>query len=184
MEPGRREMIGTAVRTMVLVGAAGLVGGCLGLEAFLTPKDPPPTGTPCRVVTTWAREVTFTPDPVNGGANTPGLAGRLYLFGPEITFPMLCGGQLTVDLYDARPEVNEGKPVLLEQWLIDSATLQRLQKKDTIGWGYTLFLPWGTYRPEINRVLLKVRFNPVKGTPLFADPTTLTLGIGPAPAAR
>ena len=174
MEP-RAAIMSACGKMLALAMAAALLSGCIGLEAFLGPKDPAPTGTVCRIITTWAQQVAYTPDPAHGGAETAGLAGRLYLFGPEIGFPLVGDGTLTVDLYDARPEVNGGQPLMLEQWRFDRDTLKRLLKKDTIGWGYTLFLPWGTFKPEINRVLLKVRYDPAKGTPLFSDPSALML---------
>ena len=47
---------------------------------------------------------------------------------------------------------------------------------DLVGWGYSLFLPWATYKPEINRVHLKVRYLPLKGGPLYAASAPMTLG--------
>src|SRR5208337_2466794 len=96
----------------------------------------------------------------------PGLAGRLYLFGPNIDYPLAGDGRLTVDLFNDEPEAGK-EPKLLEQWRIDKDTLKRLLKKDTIGWGYTLFLPWGTYKPEITHVHLRLRYDPAHGTPIF-----------------
>ena len=63
----------------------------------------------------------------------------------------------------------------LEEWRIDKDTLKRLHKKDVIGEGYTIFLPWATYKPEIARIQLKVRYEPVKGAPLYAASSPLTL---------
>jgi hypothetical protein len=133
-------------------------------------------------VATWSHDVVTTPDPVHNGTPTPGLAGRLYLFGPEIGYPLVGDGSLSVDLYDEGPKVNGGTPVLLEQWHIDKDTLRRLLKRDMIGWGYTLFLPWGTCKPEITRINLKMRYEPLKGYPLFTDSGPLTLAHGaPSP---
>jgi hypothetical protein len=38
-----------------------------------------------------------------------------------------------------------------------------------------LFLPWGTYKPEITQVHLTVRFDPPSGLPQFAPTSPLTL---------
>ena len=45
--------------------------------------------------------------------------------------------------------------------------------KDAVGWGYTLFLPWGTYQPEITQAQLRLRYEPVNGAPLYADEARL-----------
>ena len=60
---------------------------------------------------------------------------------------------------------------------IDKDTLKRLRKKDFIGEGYTIFLPWATYKPEITRVQLKARYEPSKGSPLYASSAPFTLNI-------
>ncbi|MFO0865640.1 MAG: hypothetical protein U0744_13475 [Gemmataceae bacterium] len=116
----------------------------------------------------WNGQLSTTRDTVNNGAELRGLIGRLYLFGEEVGFPLQAEGTVTVDLYDITPANTQGKPKMLERWEIDKDTLKRLGRKDTIGWGYTLFLPWSTYRPDIARVQLQARFVPEKGIPLFA----------------
>jgi hypothetical protein len=154
---------------------AGLTTGCVSTDEFLNspPEKPPPV--PCRVVATWNPEVVFTPDPVQGGNPTPGLVGRMYLFGEEISSPLVGDGAVVVDLYDLA-QTADGKPgVMLEEWQIDPDTLKRLQRKDPVGWGYNLFLPWGTYKPDITHVQLRLRYVPPNGTPLYADSSPLTL---------
>jgi hypothetical protein len=162
--------------------ALGFAPGCVTLNTLVSGGECPPTGVPCQVVATWHKYIVWTPDPVNGGVPTPGLAGRLYLFGPEIGRPIVSDGSLVVDLYD---HTAGGQPVLLEEWRIDSDTLRRLLRRDPIGWGYTLFLPWGTYNPAITRVELKVRYHPVNGiAPLYAQSSPWTFeqeeNTGPA----
>jgi hypothetical protein len=145
--------------------------GCATTDWQVFKGGPPPPGVPCQIVATWQNRVMFTPDPTKNGAQTPGLAGRLYLFGPEISFPMTGDGGLVVDLYDE----TKGQPVIQEQWRFDPGTLKRLLKQDQIGWGYTLFLPWSGYRAEITKVRLRLRYEPPHGTPLFTE-NALTLG--------
>ena len=80
---------------------------------------------------------------------------------------------MAVDLYDRTP----GQPkseVPLEVWRFDKETLKRLAKHDAVGWGYTLVLPWGTYKPEITQVELRLSFQPVNGMPLYADSAPVT----------
>ncbi|MBL8799069.1 MAG: hypothetical protein JNM56_34605 [Planctomycetia bacterium] len=161
------------IRCVALLAA--LLPGCVGLDPFLANSSAPPKGAPCQIVTTWNHQVAYAPDPANGGKPAPGIAGRLYVFGSEIGCPLVHDGCLKVELYDDRPTGTGGAPVLLEEWNIDRETLQRLQRKDTIGWGYTLFLPWGTYKPELQKVRLKVCFQPVGRTPLYTESGALSL---------
>src|SRR5439155_4906861 len=107
---------------------------------------------------------------VRGGTPGPGLAGRVYLFGPEIKFPLTGDGGLEVLLSDE----TSGELVQKEAWMIDADTLKKLLRRDQIGWGYTVFLPWTTYRPEITKVRLKVCYLPAHGTPLYSEvPVTI-----------
>jgi hypothetical protein len=170
---GYRSRLGALLPILVL----GLTTGCVDLESFVTKTDCPPTGPVCQVVATWYNEVAFTPDPVHGGAMTPGLAGRVYLFGSDLKFPLQGDGAVVIELYDETAKPAPGQvPLPLEGWRFDSETLKRLMRRDMVGWGYTLFLPWGTYKPEINRIRLKVRYEPAKGTnPIFAESSALVL---------
>lgn len=158
-----------------------LLGGCVTVERPPLWTDAPPTGAPCHVVTTWKNQVYFTPDPTRGGAPSPGLVGRIYLFGKEVSYPIACQGSATVDLYDCTPVPGRG-PVLIEQWRIDKDTLARLLHKDGIGWGYTLFLPWGTYRPDLRFVQMRLRFEPPAAYPLYAEISQVTLQDDNRPA--
>src|SRR5215207_6954404 len=159
-----------------LLLTATLSSGCvsLGMPGLLN-DTPKPADDVCQVVVTWKNYVMFTPDPTQGGQPTPGLAGRLYLFGSQIDFPRVGDGAVVVDLFDETAVARGGQPVRLEEWRIDRDTLRRLLRKDAIGHGYTLFLPWATYKPEIERVLLKLRYEPVKGHPLYAEAMPLAL---------
>jgi hypothetical protein len=154
--------------------ALALSAGCIGTRPFFVVenKEGPPV---CHVMTSWEPRVLYTPDPTHGGTPTPGLAGRLYLFGSMIGQPLVGDGSLVVDLYDDIPVDAGGKGKLIEKWALDKDTLKRLLRHDTIGDGYTLFLPWGTYRPDITKVHLKVSYQPSKGSPLFDSGSTIAL---------
>jgi hypothetical protein len=159
-----------------------LNAGCALTSPFAAPGDGPKPGAACQVVTTWSNQVNYTPDPTHGGVPTPGLAGRLYLFDAAMVYPVLADGSLTVDLYNDAPDGPPGG-VLLEEWRIDKDTLKRLFKKDIMGNGYTLFLPWASCRPDVTRVHLTVRYDPVGGgAPLWAQTALLTIEHPPAPA--
>src|SRR5262249_14605018 len=167
---GRRGLV-FALPLLLLAGA-----GWVGTGAFLGAGGPtPPTGTPPQGGGTRDKHVLPAPDPGNGGEKKPGIAGRLYLFGPRIDFPMACEGSVVVDLYDEGNVGPDGAPRMLEEWRIDPVTMKKLLRQDMIGWGYTLYLPWGTYRPDITQVQLKLRFDPVKGPSLFADSSPMIL---------
>jgi hypothetical protein len=149
--------------------------GCVTTGSFIPSADGPPAGDPCKVVATWNNQVMFTPDPTHGGNPIPGIAGRMYLFGPKVDFPMTAEGMVVADLFDAAQTGPNQQPVLLEEWRIDKDTLKRLLRRDAIGWGYTLFLPWGTYKPDITKIQMKLRFEPVHGVPLYTENARVTL---------
>ena len=82
-----------------------LAPGCVTTQSWINTPEAS-TGI-CQVHTYWESRIQVTQDVVNGGRPLPGLAGRLYLFGPEIKFPEKGDGNVVVDLYDlsgARPE--------------------------------------------------------------------------------
>ncbi len=165
----------------LVLGIWFLLPGCVHLPKTGS-DEPMPHGAVCQVTATWNHQVVFAPDPTHGGAPTPGLAGRLYLFGQEISYPLVEEGSLTVDLYDdTKPATNGQQPIPLEEWRLDAATLKRLVRRDMIGYGYTLFLPWGTYKPEINQIHLKLHFVTSKGAPFYAESGRLSLDkpVGP-----
>jgi hypothetical protein len=155
-----------------------LVCGCSTTSEFMADKaeSSAPTGAVCQVVTTWHNEVGYSPDPTHGGTPTPGISGRVYLFGQKIDNPLTADGKVIVDLFDAEQAKAAGNAAVpLEEWRIDNETLKKLHRRDPIGWGYTLFLPWSTYRPDLTHVLLKVRYEPTKGTPLYAEAASVTI---------
>jgi|GEM_PF-2308271 len=151
-----------------------LGSGCTTTSSFVSLGDlEKPTGAPCHVVAAWVPEVRANKDPLRRGQLCPGLAGRVFLFGEEIKYPLVCEGTIAVDLYDRTP----GRPkseTPLEVWRFDKTTLKRLERRDAVGWGYTLVLPWSTYRPDITQVELRLSFQPVNGTPLYADSAPVT----------
>jgi hypothetical protein len=137
---------------------------------------------PCQAVMTWSHQVHFAPDPVRNGALGPGLVGRFYLFDEQVKDPMLGDGGIFVELFDDSGPQPDG--VKIEEWTIDKDTLKRLAKKDTFGWGYTLFLPWGSYRTNLTKVHLALRYDPAKGPPMFADPASFIVDHSEGPAVR
>ena len=151
-----------------------LIAGCVTLDA--NPFDAKPAPAPSQVVASWQPDVQFTPDPANGGAERPTLFGRVYLFGPDLKYPMIGDGKLVVDLY-AGPIPRDGAAQPLEEWRFDPATLKGLAKRDFLGWGYTVPLPWGTYRPDLTCVQIRARYESAKGTPLYADGAPMAVKV-------
>ena len=159
-------------------------------DSFVLPGKSQPAVPACQVLVTWIPGSHLHARSLRMEASCgPGLAGRIYLYGEQIDCPLVTDGSLVVSLYNALsgPEFDKGPP--LEEWRIDKDTLKRLQRRDAVRWGYTIFLPWGTYKPELSQVQLRVRFEPVKGTPLYAESSTLVLqkrapGGMPAPSSQ
>ncbi len=152
-----------------LTVVAALSGGCVTLKSFCG-LEPPPVGIPCRIAVTWKNCLMNTQDPVNGGADLRGLAGRVYLFANECDLPVSGDGQVIVDLYDERPIAAGGPAVALERWVLSKDILKQLLRKDAIGWGYTLFLPWvKTYRPDLTQLHMRVCYVREDKTPLYAS---------------
>jgi hypothetical protein len=164
---------GGTVAVLFLVFA----GGCVHMPTF-GGKEAPPVAPVTRTLGTWENRVVYAQDITRGGRPTPGIAGRLFLFSGDSGFPVLGDGCARVELYDVTNLPPDQVPeAALERWDIDKHTLKTLfAKDDFLGWGYTLFLPWSTHKPSISKVRLVVTYWPEKGVPLFAPPTTISLG--------
>jgi hypothetical protein len=112
----------------------------------------------------WNREIVDVADPTEAPKEGFCLIGGCYLFDSNGD-PVRRAGRLQVCLLnESRPE----QPVS-EIWQIDSTMLQKMARKDTVGWGYTLVLP--TYRciPNLTAFRLFVTFYPDQGSPLYDD---------------
>jgi hypothetical protein len=155
--------------------ASLLVAGCVTTAEYIPgAAEMPPAGQVAQVSVLWHDQVMSSPDNWNGGAMTPGLVGRLYLFGTKAGNPLAGDGSVVVDLFDPSQAGPDGSPKLLERWMLPQDRLQTCFSRDVIGWGYTLMLPWGTYRPDLGQVVLKVRYDPPKGPPIYGMPYKMT----------
>jgi hypothetical protein len=163
----------------VLLAALLCAPGCTLDQCWTTAKGgPPAAGRPCEVATAWLNRVQYTPDVVNDGLPTPGLVCRLYLFDESESHSLVGDGAVLITLFDDTHGPATGP---LEQWYIDSETLKKFLKKDVVGEGYTLFLPWKSCRPEVVKTHLTVKYEPAAGSPLFGPVTPLTLEYAPPP---
>ena len=165
-----------------------LAAGCLHSLPWTTtalrPHHENNTGV-AQVHVAWDSRIHVTEDVGNQGAPLMGAAGRMYLFGPNMGVPLKqVPGKVTVDMFDATNGVGPDMP-WLERWNYDAATLQRLQRKDMIGWGYTLFLPSDKLRPDMTQVQIRLCFTPDHGTPMYAPPSIVSLrGDGAIPITQ
>jgi hypothetical protein len=137
-----------------------------------------------KLVIVWHNQVIGGIDPLNHGEPMYGLAGRVYLSGHELSEMLPADGRLVVELYALLPEQPQGPPVRQGQWVIEKDTLNgKCLSKDVFGQGYTLNLPWPSYRPDVTRLEIRTRYEPAKGMPVY-DRSLVTLGngLGGAPA--
>lgn len=129
------------------------------------------------MTTLWRNKIDYLPDPSPGknGQMGPGIAGQLFLFGPNMQFAQP-DGKLTVALYDETPRPPGQAPLPPEGWEFDKETLKKLRTFDErFGMSYALFLPWPTYRPDVTRIRIAVRYDPEHGYPLYGSETRITL---------
>jgi hypothetical protein len=152
---------------------APLLTGCLTLPHHPWGAEPAPKV--CQVTMCWQNSVGLGPDPVNGGRTQPVLAGRMYLFGPKIDYPLLAQGGFKVELFD--DSSGRCSDVPLEEWIFRPEDMPNLMKKDFLGVGYTVLLPWGTYRPDITRLKMRTSYQPMDGLPVYAE-NLVTLDVG------
>ncbi|MCI0378727.1 MAG: hypothetical protein L0215_14055 [Gemmataceae bacterium] len=154
---------------------AAALPGCVTQQPFMALRPSEPTPVVCQAHAYWEGRVFISQDTENGGAPVPVLAGRLYLFGTEVGHPFKARGKVMVDLLDVTKVTQGAAPVFMDRWELSADTLERLARQDTIGWGYTLTLPWRSYRPDIRHVQLRLCFTPEKGNLIFAPPSTVAL---------
>ena len=156
----------------MLASLVCLCAGCATTTGDLLPGgNAPTTGMVAQVSTLWHNQVIFAPDPMHNGEMTPGIAGRVYLFGPNIREPLVGTGDLVVELFDPSRKGPDGGPIRLNVWTIDKQTLATRLQHDMIGWGYTLLLPWLEYRAELTDVVIKVHYQEPKSMPIYSEPS-------------
>jgi hypothetical protein len=161
-----------------LVLATAPAAGCVTLDVFCPPEKPP-VGLPCQLATTWEPGLRTALDPYHGGAPYHALAGRLFLFlfDAENTPHLITGdGEIRVELFDDRPLAAGGIPASLEQWVFPSNVTKLLCRKDAVGWGYTIVLPWiKSYSPDITQVHVRVCYQAPGGAPMYIESSPIKL---------
>lgn len=161
------------------------LAGCTQFQAVCTNKwldvawvDPGSSQKVHDVLSYWHNQIVVTQDPVRSLAPLPGLAGRVMLFNEETGQSLDAQGKVIVMMYDV-PAAKGGQPKQLGKWTFPAESLKRLKRKDRISDGYTLFLPWEDYRPEIKQVHLQVCYVPEKGEPHWGAVAFVTLQSEP-----
>jgi hypothetical protein len=169
--------------TLSLLLWCGLSTGCVETAAFIHNPDFAPSApdAPNKIEALWVPKVMRMQDTVHGGEQLPGIVGQLYLFGPNVGRPLAGDGSVVVDLFDDTATAHGGDSVLIEEWRIDEKTMKRLLRNEFIGPGYTLYLPWSRFRPDIMHVHMTVCYTPKAGSPLYqvGSPMIMTPGNVP-----
>jgi hypothetical protein len=154
--------------TLAALAACPILSGCLTLPWAETPKETAPVGKVSQIITTWENHVVDQADIQHSGRLTPCVAGRLYLFAPDGKLPLICEGDVRVQLRYNDVTEPDGQPKLLEEWPIPSDVLQQMRSKDMVGWGYNLVLPWATFHPTLRNLTMVVSFTPTGGYPIYS----------------
>jgi hypothetical protein len=166
---------GLVLAALLLAPASGCVS-----TGPLVPESVPVN----QVAAVWSPQVMPGVDPANHGAPMYGLAGRVFLYGADLHDNVLADGKLVVELYAPLPERPQEPPVCLQTWEIKKEILNAAcLRKDSFGQGYTLNLPWLTYRPDLGQVQMRWRYEPAKGLPVYGQsPVTFNSASALAPA--
>lgn len=157
--------------------AGGLMSALSPLPRTSAKPATPSKTAAAHITVMWQTRLASLPDQARGGAMGQGLVGQLFMYDQNFQFAMP-DGPLTVDLYDETPRANvaPGQGPLLERWQINKDVLQTLVTMDEkFGKSYALFLPWPSYRPDINRVRMMVKYEQEGGHTLYATASTITI---------
>jgi hypothetical protein len=154
------------------VFAAG--SGCVNLESSTASNAPEPPPLPVNeVMMYWEPSIRFAQDTTSSGTLMPGLAGRVYLINDDLKRMVDAQGSIHVAIRDTSPGAPTGQYAVKCEF--KELDLKRLKRKDMLGDGYTLFVPWETFRPEIKHVEVQVCYTPKGGAPHYSSPMALPL---------
>jgi hypothetical protein len=167
-------MLKNKLPRLALLCALLSLTGCVTLDqstaCFWNPVGPGPVA---EVAALWADGVVVCADPMQGGALRPGFGGRVYLFSADDRHTLPADGALTVLLFDDQQPQAE-RPVPREVWTMDGEHLKRAYRKDSLGYGYDLWLPWNTYQKTIGKVALVVIYKSKQGNEIWGSKALVT----------
>ncbi len=136
-------------------------------EQFFAMNTDKPAAKVCQVVANWTPQVQFVPDTVHQGQPMPGVVGKLYFFGEQVGLPLAGDGTVHLELSAILPERPQDGWICLEKLDIDKASMKKLLQEDIVGTGYTMLLPWWSYRPDVTQIQMNLSYTPENGNPLF-----------------
>jgi hypothetical protein len=159
-------MIRRSRPAFALVLALFMLAGLPGcVPEFFTTGGADPAVVPCQITTRWEREIHFPANIKDGGKPIAQIVGTMLVY-----------------LYNDMPEAQDIKEPL-DIWVISTADVKRLERRDAAGWGYTLLLPWTSYKPDLTRVRIQVRFDRIGGKdPLYSDMNSISFENATKPA--
>ena len=154
--------------------------GCQSLSSFQFSAlwdDHAPTGKPDQVGAIWMDGVDVKPDPMQNGIIVPGFAGRIYFMrtkpGGDQGETVAISSPVSIQAYLVQ---SNNQSVPLEQWTIQPEHLPLLLKRDMAGWGYSVWLPWNSYSPEIKQIRLIVVYQDKdQSTPIRSEAMTIRI---------
>jgi hypothetical protein len=170
-----------------------LIAGAAGCDAFQTVgthqwlatrwlDQPGPQVN--EVLAYWSSELHFSHDEEHGKRQLVGLAGRIMFVSPGSIKMVEANGELMIKAYDMTNAAPGTAPKKIGDWGFDPVALKKLKSEDRFGDGYTLFLPWDGYRPDIRQILLEVRYFPKDGGEIRAQPQNVAVNANPGPAPQ
>lgn len=118
---------------------------------------------------------------LNGKPHTRGFAARVYLFGSDRQEPVIAEGTFTFFAWREPEDVSRARVEPDRVWVFSPDEARQRLKKDSFGWGYSFWLPWGPAdEPEL-RCNLRASFRADAGRVLVSDAATVVL---PGPSKR
>ena len=165
-------------QVMLTSGTSG--GASLGSFNWMTGKYDKGSKQPAtEIAIGWRHWIDYLPDPTRDGKMGPGLAGQMFLFSHGLQ-TVDAEGTLTVDLYDETPyPPGQTGGNIPERWVFTKDALKKLHSVDErFGKCYVLFLPWVSYRPEVTKVRISVRYE-ADGKVIIPEESRFTISPSP-----
>jgi hypothetical protein len=133
----------------------------------------------------WLNQLFLTQDVANQRKALPGLAGRVYPGNKAAKKMVEMDGLLAVQLLDMTNAESVEQPPSVAQWTFDAVSLKALWREDRFGWGYSLFLPFKEYGPNIRKVQLHLVYVPKHGgQPIHNTSDVMALDVQASPPPR
>jgi hypothetical protein len=155
--------------------------GCCCTQSSKRDLEPPPVQ---GVLVYWDKNLYGTQDPTRQGVTIPGLAGRLWVQGEDPRQMLEAKGLVFAELYDMTPTRDGGSPKKVAEITYDTAALKKVHSHDMLGEGYTIFVPFEAYRPEVTEVMLKLFYQEENGQRHYGTPELVKLQTNSRPQVQ